>query len=166
MSVRETYRLAAEVHRAYRGDTWHGPSIGELLADVDAAVAASRPIPEAHTIWEIVLHVTAWVREVARRLEGVEPGLPTPGDWPPVPKPTAEAWEATRAALARAHEELRDALERFPEAQLDELVGEDRSAPLGTGVSYYRMLHGLMQHDAYHAGQIALLKKAVRAPGD
>ena len=47
------------------------------------------------------------------------------------------------------------------DAQLLEPTNDPRSRPLGTGVSYYELLHGIVQHDAYHAGQIAILKRVI-----
>jgi uncharacterized damage-inducible protein DinB len=136
-----------------------------VLADVTAAEAAARPLPGAHTIWEIVLHMTGWMREVARRVRGGEPALPAQGDWPPAPAPDEEAWRQAREDLAAAHRELLAALEGFPERRLDEPVGgAERDLPLGTGVPFHVMLFGLAQHDAYHTGQIALLKRGLR-PG-
>jgi uncharacterized damage-inducible protein DinB len=156
-------RLADELARAASGDAWHGPSLAALLDDVTAAEAARRPIAGAHTIWELVLHLTAWTGEVRRRLGGGEPGEPGEGDWPEPPAATPEAWAAARAALAAAHAALQADVLHVDDAQLDRPVGGTRDLPLGSGGPHGVMLHGLAQHDAYHGGQIALLKKAARA---
>jgi uncharacterized damage-inducible protein DinB len=130
---------------------------------VTAEEAACRPVASAHTIWELVLHLTAWTGEVRRRLGGGEPGEPAEGDWPAPPAvPTSAAWAAARAALAAAHAALRADVVHVGDARLDQPVGSTRDRPLGGGVPYGVMLHGLAQHDAYHGGQIALLKKAAR----
>jgi uncharacterized damage-inducible protein DinB len=142
------------------GSPWHGPSLAAVLDGIDSIQAARRPIEGAHSIWEIVLHVTGWTREVARRLEGGEPAMPGCGDWPE-PGPAEDApWKADKADLEAAHGELLAALTRFAPSRLDERLGAERDAPLGTGVSFREMILGVLQHDAYHAGQIALLKKA------
>jgi uncharacterized damage-inducible protein DinB len=157
----ETQRIAEELRRACRGNAWHGSSVLPLLSGVTAAQAAARPIAGAHSIWDLVLHMTGWTAEVRRRLEGGQPAMPAAGDWPAVPESTAEAWEAACRALAEAHEGLIAVVEGAVEERLEETVGTT-DAPLGTGVTLYAMLHGLVQHDAYHGGQIALLKKALR----
>jgi uncharacterized damage-inducible protein DinB len=151
------------LERALRGDPWHGPSLESALGGVDAARAAAHPIPSAHSIWEIVLHVIGWTREVAKRLRGGDPAPPAEGDWPEPHELTEAAWSSARAELRAAHEELVSALALFPRERLHENVGGERSAPLGTGVSYLEMIDGVLQHDAYHGGQISLLKKAVQA---
>jgi hypothetical protein len=65
--------------------------------------------------------------------------------------------------LESAHADLREQLFRTPEKKLDDMVGPVRDPAQGTGVSYAAMLQGLLQHDAYHLGQVALLKKAVES---
>jgi hypothetical protein len=68
----ETDRIAGQLHGAYRGPAWHGPSLKAILSDVTAERAALRPIGNAHSIWEIVLHITAWMRIARERLEASE----------------------------------------------------------------------------------------------
>lgn len=153
-AVAERDRLLDELRRAWDGDPWHGDSLRAILAGLTADSAAARPLPNAHTAGEIVLHLASWTREVARRLRDRVARDPVDGDWP------AGAWEGAVDALARAHAELLDAVAAFPPAQLDQTVGDARDRPLGAGVSYAVMLHGVAQHYAYHAGQIVLLRKA------
>jgi len=65
----------------------------ELLADVTAATAAARPLSDAHSIWEIVLHIATWEEVVRRRLQGeVVTHLPSEQDWPPVQDISEAAW--------------------------------------------------------------------------
>ena len=163
--MNEIDRLSAELAHAFDGDPWHGSSTAAVLAGWTAAGAASHPIPGAHSAWEIVLHMTGWVREVARRLRGGTPGLPAEGDWPATPAAAGEEdWKAALRDLAAARRDLLAAVAAFPEERLDEPVGgAARDRPLGTGIAFYVMLHGLAQHDAYHSGLIDLLRKALAA---
>ncbi len=154
--------LAEQVRLAHAGPSWHGASLVENLAGINAEQAASRPISEAHSVWEIVLHLSAWVNEVTRRMEGGVPDLPAEGDWPAVGSVSDEAWARATAALAEAHERLAHAVERGTEARWAARVGGERNPPLGTGVTHGTMIAGLLQHDAYHGGQIGLLRKALR----
>jgi uncharacterized damage-inducible protein DinB len=153
--------LSEQVRLAHDGPAWHGAALAENLDGIDAEQAASRPVPDAHSVWEIVLHLTAWTREVARRLDGGDPAPPAEGDWPAVGRLSEEAWSEARAALGEAHAALSSAVARFPEARWRDRVGGERDAPLGTGVSYAAMIIGLLQHDAYHGGQVGLLRKAL-----
>jgi len=159
----EVERIVDEMRRAEHGDPWHGAPVRAILAGVPAHAAAARPLAGGHTIWEIVLHMTSWRREVLRRVRTGIADMPVDGDWPPVVETTDGAWAATLAGLAGAHDALVRAVAELPEERLDEIVGDQRDRAAGTGVSYYVLLHGISQHDAYHAGQIALLRKAVPA---
>jgi uncharacterized damage-inducible protein DinB len=160
MPVSEITRIVDQLEREHAGDPWHGSPLREILAGVDAAAAARKPIPDGHSIWELVLHVTGWKREVARRVGGAPAGEPPAGDWPAIGETTDARWRAALADLDAAHRELVAAVSSLSEARLLEPTNDPRNRPLGTGVSYYVLLHGAVQHDVYHAGQIALLKKA------
>lgn len=155
----EGIRLREEIRRAWNDDPWHGSPVAEIVKNVDARTAGRRPISGAHTIWEIVLHMTAWVREVTRRVGGADADVPPEGDWPTMPVSSPAAWEESQAELASAHGDLLAALETLPDEGIAAIVPTAPNAQTASGISFYRMLHGIVQHDAYHTGQIALLKK-------
>lgn len=157
--------LIDQLERAHAGDPWHGPSRASLLADVTADEAHRRPASDAHSIWELVLHMTAWTREVTRRVQGNNAGEPEMGDWPAVPtRPEERAWRAALAALDAAHVAFRDTVRALDAARLTTRVGDERNPPLGTGVTIAQTINGLVQHDAYHSGQVAIVKKLLRTP--
>lgn len=156
----EIRRIRDQLEREHEGDPWHGSPLREILSGIDAQQAARTPVHGAHSIWELVLHVTGWKNEVARRVAGAPAGLPAEGDWPAVGEPSEERWQAALRRLEEAHRGLMAAIEELPEARLFEPTNDPRNRPLGAGVSYYVLLHGIVQHDVYHSGQIALLKKA------
>lgn len=153
--------FADQFSRIAEGDPWYGPNMEQVLANITTTDAAAHPIPDAHSIWEITLHLTAWVREVRRRLALGIWQIPEDGDWP-TPDPVGPAnWTAAVNTLIEAHAELGAELSRFSESRMDELVGGIRDQAMGSGQTYRQMLHGLLQHDAYHLGQISLIKKAL-----
>ena len=153
----ELQRIEDQLHRAFEGEAWHGPSVREALKDVSPDMAAAHPIPGAHSIWEITLHLAATYRLVLRRLDGNGAPLTPEEDWPSVPLSSPESWRDAVAALTRLNEDLRRAVARFPTGKLDE--------PLVAEVPYsaYTQFIGTTQHDLYHAGQIVLLKRALLA---
>ncbi len=155
----EASLIAEQLRRAFEGDAWHGPALLELLQDVDAATAAARPLPEAHSIWELVLHIAAWDEAARRRLGGerFEPvGL---ANFPLVPtRATEAAWRKAVARGKRTHLALVKTVAALPESRLRERVP-------GKKYDFYHMLHGVVQHELYHAGQIAILKK-IESLGD
>ena len=148
----EAKRIAEQHRRAYHGEAWHGPSVFETLRGVTAAAAAKRPIAQAHTIWELVLHLTSWERIVCSRVEGEVIEDSRALDWPAMPRPTATAWKEARAALESASDELRMAIARMTDRKL-------QTKRAGATRTYYDLVHGQVQHALYHAGQIALLRK-------
>ena len=155
----ESRRLIDQLQREFDGDPWHGPSLTDLLASVDATLASQRPAGSTHSIWELVLHITGWKREVAARLGGKLASDPAGGDWPDPGKPSGGRWRAAQEDLAKAHAELIAAVEALPGALMHEPVRDERNPALGTGMTAWQTISGVLQHDVYHAGQVAILKK-------
>ena len=148
----ESVCIAEELRRAFDGSAWHGPALLELLKDVDAATAAAKPLPNVHSIWELVLHISAWDGAVLHRLGGKKTQLKAAQNFPPVPKPTEAAWRDAIAKTKRRHDALVKAVAALPDSRLRDRVP-------GKRYDFYHMLHGAVQHELYHAGQIAILKK-------
>jgi uncharacterized damage-inducible protein DinB len=148
----ETARIADQLRRAFGGEAWHGDSLFEILAGVTAAQAAARPINNAHSIWELVLHVAAWDGAVRRRLGGAALTLSDEQNFPPVTDTSESAWRKALEDARRGHDELVTAVSALPDSCLGERVP-------GENHDIYQKLHGVVQHELYHAGQIALLKK-------
>lgn len=161
--MREVDRLADLVERVVEGDPWHGPSVVSLLHGVAARDAAAAPVAGAHSIRELVVHMTGWAREVSARLGGAPAGAPEAGDWPAVGHAGEAAWKAALVALVESHRALAAAIRAAADSALDTPVADHRDAAAGVGLSRYLTLHGLVHHTAYHAGQIALLKRALAA---
>jgi uncharacterized damage-inducible protein DinB len=154
-AMTETHRINSQLKRAQEGQAWHGPSLRELLAGVTSEQAAARPIPNAHSIWELINHIIAWEQIARRRLEGEgEMEILDEVNFPPVTDASEAAWQATLQALQESHRGLREGVKKIDDAKLEETVP-------GTRYSNYVLLHGVIQHDLYHAGQIALWKKAL-----
>ena len=129
-----------------------------LLTGVTAEQAAARPIPGAHTIWELTQHIRAWEGACLRRLNGDPAQLPDSEDWSDVGDYTEAAWEKTKQSLIETHQQLLQAISSLDDSRLDQPIIND---PQTTYSTVYVTLHGGVQHDLYHAGQIAILKKAL-----
>ena len=156
----DTSRIAIariqELHReGFEGGAWHGPALLELLRDIPVDHAAAKPITHAHSIWEIVLHISAWQEAVLKRLNGQAVNLNREQDWPAVIDNSESAWKQTVQALKDGHWRLADRISTLSDADLPNKVpGRDHTV--------YKTLHGVIQHNLYHAGQIAILKKSER----
>ena len=146
-------RIADQLRRAFDGSAWHGPALLELLQDVDAATAAA-------SRWR---RFTASGNLCCILRCGTTPGC---GGWmgknrsrrgrtnfPLLAKPTEAAWRKTIAETKRTHETLVKTVAALPDSRLGDRVP-------GKRYDFYHLLHGIAQHELYHAGQIAILKKA------
>lgn len=149
----ETERIADQLRRSYEGDAWHGPALKEVLEGISAERALSRPIHAAHTIWDIVLHVSTWASLAQRAIEGEPiPTWPFPEDWPPIAATNEAAWRAAKDKLWEIQDSLADTIIGLQDDRLNETVP-------GRPYNFYHLLHGIVQHNLYHAGQIAILRK-------
>ena len=66
--MREIERIDEQLQRAFEGEAWPGPALLEVLKGVTAEQAAAKPLATAHSVWEIVLHLTATYHLVIQRL--------------------------------------------------------------------------------------------------
>jgi uncharacterized damage-inducible protein DinB len=150
----ETKRINSQLRRALEGEAWHGPSLREVLEGVTAEQAARHPIAGAHSIWEIVLHIAAWQRVASDRISDWKAvSVPDDEDWPPVADKSDASWSAALEEMRKTNSDLREKIKTLADQDLERIID-------GAKYSAYFLLHGVVQHDLYHAGQIALLKKA------
>lgn len=154
-------KLSNELYNSVFGDPWHGSPVKKILEDILSEKAFLKPISSAHNIIELTLHLDAWTEEVLNRFNGNISSEPTMGDWPTPKENNEKYWQTVKQKLFADTNKLISVIKKFPEDKLDELVGRERNVSLGTGFSFEGLIIGLVQHNAYHAGQIALLKKIV-----
>jgi hypothetical protein len=142
----------------YNGTNWHGPSLVQNLTGLTAAQAVQKPIPNAHCVWELVQHITAWVNVAINTIDGKQYAiLPVEQDWPAISGAGDAAWQAALDILDSSMGALIAAVGEAQDDQLwDNLPGMD--------FNMYWLLMGVVQHSAYHAGQIGLLRKAFVTP--
>jgi uncharacterized damage-inducible protein DinB len=148
----EIQTIIDELKNIHDGEAWHGPSLKEILSGVSAEQAAAKPLANAHSVWELTLHIAAWEGVFMRRLAGLQMNEPEEGDFPAVTDTSEEAWRRTLNRFDERHLRLIETVATLTDERLSEIVpGKDYT------VEY--MLRGLVRHHVYHAGQIALLKK-------
>lgn len=149
--------LVRTLRENYCGGAWHGPAVQLALRGLDARAARWRPAPGRHNIWEIVLHLAYGRHRVLGRLsDGARARFPRPlvaPWWPAVPVLGGDAeWAADRALLDELHHRLIGTVETLSAAQL---------ASRGHGRKVARAIEvlGVATHDAYHTGQMQLVRR-------
>jgi hypothetical protein len=154
----ECNRVAYQLASTINGEAWYGDSLREILAGVTAVQAQGHPIPSAHSIWELVFHVEAWVNFAYRAVQGIPippwPAMPKELDWPPVTETSEQAWKNAVQSFLASHLKLVEAIKGFSDERLESTVP-------GRTYNFYRLFQSTTQHAVYHSGQIALLKKAL-----
>ena len=157
-SKEELLRIIDLLNDTYESEqAWHGPSVVETLRGVSPKMANKRINPATHSIAELVFHMTTWRIFAVRKLQGDTAfDIKTKEkNWKIFSIVDELEWEALQMELSLSQEELVSELEkRTSDEFLDQIVP-------GRNYSYYTMLHGLVNHDLYHAGQIALIKKGL-----
>jgi hypothetical protein len=152
----ESTTIAAMLKSVVDGPAWHGPSVMELVETLGAEQARRKGVKDAHSIWELLLHMTAWQEYALEVLKGKDAApLEGAADWPALPEPPrVDEWETTKRKFEGGMRELRERIIHLDDTQLRETV-PGRNFPIKV------LLHGLVHHNLYHAGQIALLRKAI-----
>jgi uncharacterized damage-inducible protein DinB len=147
--MREIERILDQLNRSWGGPSWTGVDIQPLLDGISDDQARAHPLPNAHSILELTAHMTTWMNAVAARLGGETRELTPEEDWRDV---TQLTWSAAITEMENAQSHLSDVIARLTPDDLDKKVA-------GRKYTIYVMLHGVIQHNLYHAGQIGLLKK-------
>ena len=135
---------------------WHGPSVLEAIGALTADQASATPMIGHHSVWALVLHIAVWAEVPLLRLDGqaLKDLLPEE-DFPPVPPTSTSAeWDAAKRRVETAYVTLADTVATLTPARLDELVVDQQ-------YSTATMLHGVVEHGVYHAGQIMMLRRAL-----
>jgi len=152
-------KLQLELEKVLSGQPWYGPSIYEILGRITFDSAYEKPSHAAHNVAEILLHMLSWTEEVMDRLNGMSAGTPSSGDWPPPGAPDEQKWQLWIEDLKLANVNLMRTIRDLPEEQWTELIDDKRGdEPVTT---HEELVYGFIQHQIYHAGQIAILVKIV-----
>lgn len=158
----ECVRIADQLRSSFSGDAWHGPSLRELLSDVDARQAQAHPLAAAHSIWELTLHITVWLKHSLAAAHGIPipafvEKMPPEQNWPSIRDSGSATWKSAVDETFRVADDLASVIEHFGDERLGDTVP-------GREYGFYKLFHGIVQHSLYHGGQIAILKKGLQSP--
>jgi uncharacterized damage-inducible protein DinB len=155
MSTKEISGLIRKMKSVYQGDPWYGEPIKKVLQDIDAEKVFNKPIPQAHSMAELLTHIISWRELLNKRLHGDDSfsvRQKESFDWKRIDPDPKTAWENLKKALEINQQQIIDGLEQANDDLLKQKVAKRK-------YNYRYLIKGLIQHDIYHLGQIALLKK-------
>lgn len=155
-------QLVFALDRSFSGKGWQGATLLGSIRGIDADDALATPGGVAHPIWQIVRHAAYWKYAAGVRIGAIAPDTfrYAPSNWPSVPAaPDDKAWAAERAYLKQLHASVVSAVERLDAKSLDSIP------PGGKSVSIRQLITGVAAHDAYHTGQIQLIKGLLKRKG-
>ena len=153
---KEILLIAEQLKDAYEGKPWFGRSMKEILDEIHPSIALQKPNGQ-HSILELLWHVITWKEFTLSRLRD-DRALPLTyfeqNDWRDLDHSDPKCWQQGLDQLAKLHNELIGLIQQ----QQDDLLSQpvrDRN------YDFRKLLHGIVQHDIYHLGQIAYVKKIV-----
>lgn len=149
----EIDRITQLLEKTFDQQPWYGSSIMEILKTVNPQTVNQR-LADTHSVAELVEHMISWRTFATRRLLGDAAFQVSDA----INFPISQNWEDTIKRLQQSQEDLVNAVKQFPEERLSELVPSNQFR-----YTFYTLLHGIIQHDVYHLGQIALLKKVIES---
>lgn len=147
--MNEPHRIQALFTDLYHGHPWLDVTLEDTLSRITPQQAVQRPIKDGNTIWEIVNHIIAWRENVLQRVQGEVIQTPSNNYIEKIIDISEEAWQQTLEALETTQKEWLHFLNTFNEADF-------KNEYPSNNLSYYQHIHGIIQHDAYHLGQIVL----------
>lgn len=150
MSV--TAQIAKHFREVYFGGNWTCSNVKDQLADVTWQQATTR-IDSFNTVAVLTFHIGYFVEALLKVLDGrpLDSNDKYSFDHPPID--SQQEWEEMRAKVLSDAERCAGLIEGLP----DERLWDDFTDPKYG--SYYRNLHGVIEHTHYHLGQIAVMKK-------
>ena len=152
--MNETKNIASLFENLYNGDPWIDVTLKQTLSGITAKDAAAHPLDKCNSIWQLVNHLISWRLNVLRRVQGEV--ITTPGNnyIREIADTTDATWEETLKKLEYSQEKWLAFLKSFKSADFSKVYPNNQ-------MNYYEHIHGIIQHDAYHLGQIVILAKCL-----
>lgn len=142
----------------YNGKPWYGDPIMKVLEGVDDELAFAQVTPGTHCIAQILWHMIYWRQLLIKKLQGHEDNIPSiksDDNWRVVAELKKLSWPGLLDSFAFEHVLLMSLLSRQTPSILEKEFKK--------GASFDALITGVIQHDLYHLGQIALLKNLVKS---
>ena len=150
--MEENSRIVSLFEKLYNGEPWIDVPIQGTLSGISARKANIRPLPNCNTIWEIVNHLIDWKINVQQRLTGQITESPANNYISPIEDVSETAWADTLKRFDAVQNEWIEFLKKFDPASYESVYPPNQ-------MTYYEHILGVLQHDAYHLGQIVIFAK-------
>jgi uncharacterized damage-inducible protein DinB len=148
----ETQRIKSLFENLYDGNPWLDVTLIGTLSEISAEKAAKKPAGGGNSIWEIADHIISWRENVLQRINGQTMITPDDNYFTPVSDTSENAWQQTLKNLATSQQKWMEFLQGFSDPELSGIYPPN-------GHTHYEHIHGIIQHDAYHLGQVVLIAK-------
>lgn len=150
----EIQSIINNFHGIHAGEPWFGRSVYDLMDEVDPEITSIKPNNSSHSLLDLLYHMLTWAEFTLRRIEGdKEQDLQyfENIDWRMI-DPSMHNWEKGLAGLKKTNQQILEALEKKDDSFLEQKVDYRR-------YNFRFLLNGFIQHEIYHVGQVAYLKK-------
>jgi uncharacterized damage-inducible protein DinB len=152
--MKENQRIIKLFEDLYKGDPWIDANLVDTLKKFTAEQAAKNVRPGWNSIWQIVNHLMSWRYAVLERLNSRIFNSPEDNFITPLPDTSEAAWNKTMENLEDSQQKWLVYLGKITDEELE-------TVPDKKPYTRYELIHGIIQHDAYHLGQIRILAKLV-----
>lgn len=153
--MKENEKIQKLFNELHNGEPWLDVTLTGMLKGINASRASAKPLENIHSIWEIIVHITFWRINLSRKLTGEKTVREDePKDWDPIKDTSESAWRQTLECFDESIKLLSEILANIPPEKFDDIYTPNNT-------TYWELLYGTLEHDAYHLGQIVLLRKLV-----
>lgn len=140
------------------GDLWLDETFAKKIDLLTEEQALIRPIPEMHSVAEIISHILEWRKGCILKLQGQKSLLTveSPEDWKSNDELKKIGWKKLKEDFYASQYHLI----RLIEIKDDDFLAQKY---LDTTDTFQYFLEGMIHHDLYHLGQIGITVKLLRA---
>ena len=150
--MNETKRISSLFKKLYDGSPWIDINITSVLQNISAEQASKRVLKNCNTIWEITNHLIDWRLNVLQRVQGKTNKTPGNNYIETITDTSEKNWKDTLQRLSGVQKDWIEFLDKVDQSELVKVYTPN-------SMTYYENIHGIIQHDVYHFGQIVLLSK-------
>jgi uncharacterized damage-inducible protein DinB len=155
--------LIEQFNGLVNGPNWIGVSFRSVTRGLHASLAFQQPPGKRHSMAAIIQHMMAWKNFGLRQLQGDEKaGVSQAASFRLKPYAAADeqAWQQLLQDYHAIHSDLMEVLATTTPGRLQQKAGS-------RDYTLEYLVNGLLLHDSYHIGQLALIKKQLKqlSPG-